>query len=307
MGRSVAGVPDELRARTTAGGLTMGSVASEHPDLTLWQRLLLRRIRHVAGRRAGEPLRPEDWKAVMRLHQQAHAVERLFFALPGSPRCSACGAPFAGPGRLIAGPLGHRPSRKNPTLCATCVELSPPGGLTMLAGILFADIRGFTATFDGGNPEQASTVLRRFYRCAEDVLFPDAMIDKLIGDEVMALYLPDFKPKLSGHVPAVMLDHARGLLRAVGYGSGRPPFVELGIGLDFGEAFVGNIGERALVDFTAVGDVVNTAARLQAQAAGGEIIISERVANGLPAPVGTRVQLTLKGKREPQTAYRVSL
>ena len=285
----------------------MGSVSSQHPDLTLWQRFVLRRVRHFAGRRAGEPLRPEDWKAVMRLHQQAHAVERLFFALPGSPRCSACGAPFAGPGRLIAGPLGHRPSRKNPTLCATCVELSPPGGITLLAGILFADIRGFTATFDGGNPEQASTVLRRFYRCAEDVLFPDAMIDKLIGDEVMALYLPEFKPNLAGHVSAVMLDHARGLLRAVGYGSGRPPFGVLGIGLDLGEAFVGNIGERALVDFTAVGDVVNTAARLQAQAAAGEIIISERVASGLAARVGTRVQLTLKGKREPQTAYRVSL
>ena len=246
---------------------------------------------------------------MMRLHQQGvgHAVDRLFLALPGSPRCGACGAPFAGPGRLIAGLLGYRPSRKNPTLCATCVELSPPGGITMLAGILFADIRGFTATFDGGNPEQASTVLRRFYRCAEDVLFPDAVIDKLIGDEVMALYLPEFKPNLAGHVSAVMLDHARGLLRAVGYGSGGPPFVELGIGLDLAEAFVGNIGQRALFDFTAVGDVVNTAARLQAQAAGGEIVISERVANGLPAPVGTRVQLTLKGKREPQTAYRVSL
>lgn len=287
----------------------MGSVASQHPDLTLWQRLVLRRIRHLAGRRAEEPLRPEDWEAVMRLHQHGvgHAVDRLFFALPGSPRCSGCGAPFAGAGRLIAGPLGYRPSRKNPTLCATCVELSPPGGITMPAGILFADIRGFTAMFDGGNPERASTVLRRFYRCAEDILFPDAVIDKLIGDEVMAPYLPEFKPHLGGHVPAVMLDHARGLLRAVGYGSGRPPFVELGIGLDLGEAFVGNIGQRALFDFTAVGDVVNTAARLQAQAAGGEIIISERVANGLPAPVGTRVLLAIKGKREPQTAYRVSL
>ena len=254
-------------------------------------------------------MQPEHWQAVMGFHQQRafHAVDRLFFALPGSPRCSACGAPFAGPGRLIAGPLGHRPSRKNPTLCATCVELSPPGGLTLLAGILFADIRGFTAPFDGGNPEQASTVLRRFYRCAEDVLFPDAVIDKLIGDEVMALYLPDFKPTLAGHVSSIMLDHARGLLRAVGYGSDKPPFVELGIGLDLGEAFVGNIGQRALFDLTAVGDVVNTAARLQAQAARGEIIISERVANGLPDPVGTRVQLTLKGKREPQTAYRATL
>jgi adenylate cyclase len=181
--------------------------------------------------------------------------------------------------------------------------------MTMLAGILFADIRGFTARFDSGNPEEAASVLRRFYKCAEDVLFPDAVIDKLIGDEVMAIYLPEFKPNLGpGDIPAVMLDHARGLLRAVGYGSSSgPPFVELGIGLDLGEAFVGNIGQRALYDFTAVGDVVNTAARLQAQAVGGEIIVSDRVASGLPARVGTRVQLSLKGKREPQTAYCVTL
>jgi adenylate cyclase len=180
--------------------------------------------------------------------------------------------------------------------------------MTMPAGILFADLRGFTARFDGGDPEEASTVLGRFYRCAEAVLFPKAIIDKLIGDEVMALYLPDFKRDFSREeVPAVMLEHARDLLRAVGYGSGQKPFVEMGIGLDFGEAFVGNIGGRALYDFTAVGDVVNTASRLQGQAAGGEIVLSERVASGLPGAVGTPVQLELKGKSEPQTAYRVSL
>jgi adenylate cyclase len=152
-------------------------------------------------------------------------------------------------------------------------------------------------------------LLNRFYKMATNTLVRhDAVIDKLIGDEVMALYLPDLKRDFSrSEVPLVMLEHGRGLLRAVGYGSGEPPFVEMGIGLDFGEAFVGNIGQRALYDFTAVGDVVNTASRLQAQAAGGEIVLSERVANGLSAPVGTRVQLELKGKSEPQTAYRVSL
>jgi adenylate cyclase len=283
---------------------------SERSKLTLWQRAGLRGLRRAAGRRAGEPLRPEDWEASWRFHGHGfnRAIKGLFLALPSSPRCGVCGAPFAGPGRLVVGPLGYRPSRKNPTVCATCVEMSPPGGMKMQTGILFADLRGFTARFDGGDPEEASTVLRRFYRCAEDVLFPDAVIDKLIGDEVMALYLPDLKRDVSrSEVPLVMLEHGRGLLRAVGYGSGEPPFVEMGIGLDFGEAFVGNIGQRALYDFTAVGDVVNTASRLQAQAAGGEIILSERVANGLPAPVGTRVQLELKGKSEPQTAYRVSL
>ena len=127
-------------------------------------------------------------------------------------------------------------------------------------------------------------MLRRFYRCAEDVLFPDALIDKLIGDEVMALYLPALKPGLDGDwVPA---PDARTCPRAdarVGYGSGEAPFVELGVGLDVGEAFVGNIGQRALFDFTAVGDVVNTASRLQGQAAGGEVVFSDRVAAGLPA------------------------
>src|SRR6202023_4438171 len=91
-----------------------------------------------------------------------------------------------------------------------------------------------------------------------------------------------------GDVPTVMLDHSRRLLRAVGYGSGEEPFVEMGIGVDVGEAFVGNIGQRALYDFTAVGDVVNTASRLQAEARGGEIMLSDRVAGGLPTPGGAR-------------------
>ena len=230
------------------------------------------------------------------------------FALPHGPRCGVCGAPFAGAGRLLTSALGYRPSRKNPTVCATCVELAPPGGMKMSTGVLFADLRGFTARFEGADPEEASIVLRRFYRCAEDVLFPIAMIDKLIGDEVMALYLPALKRDLaSEEVPAVMLGHARELLRAVGYGSADGPFVEMGIGLDFGEAFVGNIGQRALFDFTAIGDVVNTASRLQGQAAGGEIVLSARVAGGLPEAPGTPVELTLKGKSEPESAYRVTL
>ena len=282
----------------------------ERTKLTLWQRLGLKNVRRKAGRREGEPLKAEDWEVVWRLHEYGfnRAVKGLFFALPRGPRCGVCGAPFAGPGRWVAGPLGYRPSRKNPAICATCVEMSPPGGMKMQTGVLFADLRGFTARFDGGDPEEASIVLRRFYRCAEDVLFPDAVIDKLIGDEVMALYLPEMKREFTREqVPALMLEHARALLRAVGYGSPDGPFVEMGIGVDCGEAFVGNIGQRALYDFTAVGDVVNTASRLQGQASGGEIMVSERVADGLSDPVGAHVKLELKGKSEAQSAYRVTV
>ena len=60
----------------------------------------------------------------------------------------------------------------------------------METGVLFADIRGFTSLSERTDPAAVSTMLRRFYTAAEDVLFPEAVIDKLIGDEVMALYLP---------------------------------------------------------------------------------------------------------------------
>jgi adenylate cyclase len=153
-----------------------------------------------------------------------------------------------------------------------------------------------------------SDLLRRFYRCAEEVLFPEAVIDKLIGDEVMAIYLPSMRRGYEVEdVPGIMVEHARGLLRAVGYGSDEPPFVQMGIGLDMGDAFVGNIGRRALYDFTAVGDVVNTASRLQGQAAGGEIVISERVAAGLEDLDAPREELALKGKPEPEPAFRLTL
>ena len=166
--------------------------------------------------------------------------------------------------------LGYRPSRKNPNICATCVEMAPPGGMTTDVGVLFADLRGFTTTSEGITPEQASAQLRRFYAHAEKVFFPEALIDKLIGDEVMALYVPAILGT-SGAGPAadrrqmatLMVDHARELLQRVGYGTSDGPEFQLGIGIDFGEAFIGNIGNAAVHDFTAVGDVVNTASRLQ--------------------------------------------
>jgi adenylate cyclase len=150
--------------------------------------------------------------------------------------------------------------------------------------------------------------LRRFYGCAERVLFPEAIIDKVVGDEVMALYLPDIHRRITREqVPHLMVDHAMELLRAVGYESPDGPFVEMGVGLDMGDAFVGNIGERAVYDFTAIGDVVNTAARLQGEARSGEVLLSERVATGLPAVIGTPVELELKGKKNIERAYRVAL
>jgi adenylate cyclase len=106
-------------------------------------------------------------------------------------------------------------------------------------------------------------------------------------------------------VATVMVEHARELLQRIGYGTRSGPELQLGIGIDFGDAFIGNIGNAAVHDFTAVGDVVNTASRLQGQAASGEVVLSARLAAHLDAPIGEPEQLALKGKAEPLDVYRV--
>ncbi len=183
----------------------------------------------------------------------------------------------------------------------------------MEIGVLFADLRGFTFESESRTPAEVSIELRRFYAHAEKVFLPEAVIDKLIGDEVMALYLPMLLAPASAqiddgvrqHIAHVMLEHSRELLERVGYGSLTGPAFQIGIGLDFGEAFIGNIGDTAVLDFTAVGDVVNVASRLTGQAGAGEIVLSERVASRLSAPLGERVELGLKGKAVPEPAYRI--
>jgi adenylate cyclase len=266
-----------------------------------------RRIKRLAGKDADEPLGPEDWEAYYELGTLRinRVIKRGLRALPSEPRCRFCGAPFKGVGGRIVRPLGYRPSRKNPQICAVCVELAPPGGTTTDLGVLFADIRGFTTWSEQARPAEVSALLRRFYAHAEQTLFPDAIIDKLIGDEVMALYLPLMGA--SDDLPAMMLEHARSLLAAVAGGEDATDRIGVGVGLDFGEAYVGNIGDRGLFDFTAVGDVVNTAARLQGQAAAGEIVLSARLAAMLDEPPGEPVDHMLKGKAEPVAAYRVTV
>lgn len=276
-----------------------------HERLNLVQRRALRRIKRAANKGDGEPLTSEDWATYWQLMAAETRGRKILAALPSSPRCGVCGAPFAGIGNRLVRPFGFRPSRKNPHICATCVELSPPGGMTMRIGVLFADLRGFTSRSESTDPHETVALLRRFYACAERVLFPEALIDKLIGDSVMALYVPEVT--IRKDISQLMLDHSRALLGELGYGSAEGPFVEAGIGLDFGEAFVGNIGDRSVYDFTAVGDVVNTASRLEAKAAGGEMIYSARLAADLDEPEGARELLELKGKAEALEVYRVAV
>ena len=225
-------------------------------------------------------------------------------AIPHGPRCKLCLRPFAGFGRVLPGG-GFSPSRKNPNFCKMCFEQAPVGCKEMEIGVLFADVRGYTALSESRPTAEVAELMNRFYELATKVLLRhDAVIDKLIGDEVMALFIPAWFPSATTN----MVRAGENLLDGVGVGSGEDPWLPLGIGLDYGVASVGNVGTGEVKDFTAIGDVVNTAARLQQCAKAGQLVMSERVRANLqdPNPEAAPLELQLKGKAEPVKAWVVS-
>ena len=248
----------------------------------------------------GDPVDLEFFDALMARHLP-RAFMRVMRHLPAEPRCRLCNAPYGGFGGKIMRRFGFGPSRKNPSLCNTCVERAPMGGVEMEVGILFADVRGFTSLAERTPSDEVARLLNRFYAAASGVLTRSALIDKFVGDEVMALDLPQL---LGAHWEDELIRDANDLLAAVGYGTSQGPWLQLGVGLDIGRAYVGNVGAGAVKDFTAVGDVVNTAARLQSAAAGGQIVLSERLFRRLVDQPANAIASTLglKGKQDAEPA-----
>ena len=163
--------------------------------------------------------------------------------------------------------------------------------------------------FPGAETMESKAVaelLNRFYLSATEVLTRSAIVDKLVGDEVMALYLSAI---LDEHWEDHMLRDATDLLRAVGYGADGDPWLRLGVGLDVGRAYVGNVGSGTVKDFTALGDVVNTASRLQSCAQAGQVVMSERLFGRLSEPPAdaTSTSLELKGKSEREPARLIDI
>lgn len=142
-----------------------------------------------------------------------------------------------------------------------------------------------------------AALLNRFYKVAMDALIPRyAVIDKMIGDEVMALFMPAWHDE--PQKPA--MEAAVHILKAVGNGPGNEPWLPVGIGINYGKAYVGKVGTGDVNDFTALGDTVNTAARLQARADAGQVVVSESVYSHLNEmyPGVPSEQLELRGKEE---------
>ncbi len=152
-------------------------------------------------------------------------------------------------------------------------------------------------------------LMNRFYAAATNVLVKtDAFIDKLIGDEVMAVYLSIFAG--TSHA-RVALQAAQDLLRVTGHGDRGGPWLPVGVGVHTGITFFGTVSgvEGTFSDFTALGDNVNIAARLASQAGPGEALISDEayLAAGLDLGHVEKHQLELRGRSEPVSVRVVRL
>jgi len=222
-----------------------------------------------------KPTVEEWWRRNLTGHGGSMRLERsLLKLLPHDPRCKLCNAPFRGFGGLVMRLTGRRPWAKNPNICTICERSARKyrGGAEIEVTLLFADVRGSTSVAETMSPLEFSALMNRFYGAATRVLQTDAVIDKLVGDEVIGLYLPFVKEGPARRA----IEAAQELLVATGHADAVGPWLPVGIGVHTGVAFVGIVGSAETVtDFTALGDAVNVTARLASNAAGGEILVSE--------------------------------
>jgi adenylate cyclase len=171
--------------------------------------------------------------------------------------------------------------------------------------ILFADVRGYTPICEQLPAAEVHEFLQRFYQTASAALLAQSgLLGQIAGDEVMALFVPGIA---GPNYRRKAVEASRSLARAVRYTDSAAGGLDVGIGVASGEEFVGNVGGGGYKDFTAVGDVTNTAARLTSVARDGEIIIDAPTYDAVARayPDAERQQLTLKGKRAPIDVFRI--
>ena len=210
--------------------------------------------------------------------------------------------------------VGLKPSRMNPNMCTLCelmfTRVMKATKITIDATILFADLRAYTSLSQQLSPGEMGGVLDIFYdACAEAIWEHDGLLNKTIGDAVMAVF--NFPVKQKDHACQAVLAgraiQARVAARhdefaaLLGDSGGK---VGVGVGIDSGELSFGEFG-RSHRDLTAIGTVVNTAARAQAAASPGEVLVTEavyqRARDDLAA--STSKPYTLKGFERPVPLY----
>jgi adenylate cyclase len=189
------------------------------------------------------------------------------------------------------------------------------GGEKRTVAVLFSDIRGFTALSEEMKPDDVARLLSEYFTVMVEVVFSHGgTLDKFIGDAIMAQWgAPIAAPDDADRAMSAALAMIRELealnakwSAAGGEKAGRPP-LQIGVGLNYGESFAGYIGSERRLEYTVIGDAVNTASRLCSAAEGGEILLTQemRAALTAPPPLKERGTMELKGKSQPIPVYSV--
>lgn len=182
------------------------------------------------------------------------------------------------------------------------------GGHRQEVTILFADIRGFTAFSEKLPPEELVDTLNQYLSmAAASILMYEGTLDKFMGDAVMGIF----------NAPLEQEDHVLRAVRAAtamqraiidhSHGVSEERRLSFGVGLHVGEVVVGNVGMTDRMDYTAIGDAVNAAKRIQENTPGGKILISEAVYEAVKNSVNAAFfeEMKLKGREEPMAVYEL--
>jgi adenylate cyclase len=242
-------------------------------------------------------------RADLKVSPMVRRLRRFWRTIPSAPRCKMCTSPFGPPAGPLLRLIGKGRWAGNSDYCAGCFKAlyKNRDGAEIECTLLFADIRGSTQLAESMSSTDFRSLLNRFYRTAARVLIEhEAIVDKFVGDEVVAIFIP----ALAGeHHARQAIEAGLALLRETGHGTDGP-WAPIGIGINTGDAFVGVVGTADHVEFTALGDNVNVTARLASAAARGEILVTEAAAHAAGVAMAGSAQpperrrLDLRGKAQ---------
>jgi adenylate cyclase len=184
------------------------------------------------------------------------------------------------------------------------------GGENQIATVMFTDIRSFTPMSENMEPHQVVELLNEYFTAMTDLIFENGgTLDKYLGDGIMAIFgAPLARPDDADRAVKTAMEMQRALVRLneAWVGRGQRP-IQVGMGINTGQVTAGNIGSTKRMDYTVIGDTVNTASRLCSNAAGGQILVSDSTYAALvrPMPATKLSPIKVKGKEAPVEVFDI--
>src|SRR5512143_1765125 len=175
------------------------------------------------------------------LIRQLKTSQRIFDLLPAGRRCLQCHMPLTGRGSAVLRLRDMRASMLTPKLCNRCEKmiLSTEGGAEVELSLLFADMRGSTRLSEQKGTTEYIHLIQRFYKtAAQAIIERNGMVNRLIGDQVIGMFVPRFSGPQHA---AVAIDAALDILRRTGHADPAGPWAPIGIGVHCGTAYVGAV------------------------------------------------------------------